>query len=119
MAKKIYKTEDIADMLVKYNGYVFLAAKALGCSAKTIYRRLDEVNYLRETLDEIRGQEIDIAEQKLRQAILNGEPWAISLKLKTQGKDRGYSERTEFASDGKLEIVVTYAESKRNNPDTP
>jgi len=92
-----YTTEAIADALTEAHGYVHVAARKLGCAPKTIYRRLDEVASLREVLDDLRGYELDITEMKLRQAIMDGEPWAISLKLKTQGKDRGYSERTELS----------------------
>ena len=92
-----YTTEMIAQALEQYNGYIFLAAESLGCNHKTIYRRLKDVCWLQEHLEFIRGKEIDITEMALHRAIMDGEPWAISLKLKTQGKDRGYTERAEIA----------------------
>ena len=52
---------------------------------------------------------MDISEQKLRAAVLNGEPWAIALVLKTLGKKRGYVERTEIAGtdDGQpIQVVI-------------
>ena len=42
-----------------------------------------------------RGMMIDVAEIALWKAIQNGEGWAISLALKTIGRERGYTERVE------------------------
>lgn len=111
-AKK-YSTEDIRQALQQMNGYITLAARKLGCEPKTIYRRLKSSASLRETLDEIREQGLDIAEQKLHEAILRGEPWAITLKLKTQGKTRGYTERTELTGQGNEPITFVL---KRHDP---
>lgn len=94
MSRK-FTTKEIERALRSHNGYVYAAARSLGCTPKTIYRRLSKVQYLQDALDEIRGFELDYTELKLHEAIERGERWAIALKLKTQGKDRGYSERTE------------------------
>jgi transcriptional regulator with GAF, ATPase, and Fis domain len=103
--RKKYTNAEIKNALIKTNGYITLAARMLGCEPKTIYRRLDKTEALRQTLKDIREQELDITEQKLHQAILNGEPWAITLKLKTLGKSRGYTERTELTGQGNKPIT--------------
>lgn len=110
-----YKTEDIAQSLREHHGYVHLAAESLGCAAKTIYRRLENVQWLREELDSIRGYELDITELALRRAILAGEGWAIALKLRTQGKDRGYTERHEVT--GREGEPITFV-IKEREPET-
>jgi len=57
---------------------------------------------IREACDNARGELIDISEQKLRAAVMNGEPWAVAMVLKTLGKSRGYVERQEVTgADGK------------------
>jgi hypothetical protein len=44
-------------------------------------------------------------------AILNGEPWAIALALKTLGKSRGYVERAELAGAADAPPVpITFVE---------
>ena len=110
------KTEEMEKALRKHNGYVYLAATSLGCAPKTIYARLKEVGYLRDALDEIRGAELDITEMQLRKAILNGEPWAIALKLKTQGKERGYSERTEVTGSNSepIQFIIKRLDEQDN-----
>ena len=98
--------EQIANALEATNGYVYLAARSLHCAPKTIYLRLKKSPALKQRLDDIRGEELDLTEQKLRDAILRGEAWAITLKLKTLGKSRGYVERQEVtgADGGKVQI---------------
>ena len=107
-----FTTERIAQALKEHHGYVHLAADSLNCAPKTIYRRLKSVKWLAEELENIRGHELDIAELALRRAILNGEAWAISLKLKTQGKDRGYTERQELTGRDSEPIQFTIVERK-------
>jgi hypothetical protein len=98
----LYSTKVILEALDKTHGTIYLAAKELGCSAMTIYRRAEKEPKVQETIDNYRGQLVDKAELKLETAVLNGEPWAINLTLKTLGKKRGYVERQEVTGeDGK------------------
>ena len=50
---------------------------------------------------ECRGELVDYGELALRRAVVDGEPWAVGLVLKTLGRDRGYVERTENMVTGK------------------
>jgi hypothetical protein len=88
------------------NGMVYLAARKIGCSAQTIYNRMKSNATIRAACDNARGELIDISEQKLRLAVMNGEPWAVAMVLKTIGKSRGYVERQEVtgADGGKVQI---------------
>ena len=92
---------------------VYIAAQKLGCSPMTIYRRAEKDKKVRETIDNFRGLFIDKAELKLEQAVMNGEPWALTLTLKTLGKQRGYVERQEVTgADGAAhKIEVEYINS--------
>ena len=85
----------------KNGGAVYLAARELGCAPNTIYNRMERVPSIKQAVEDARGEVVDYAEQKLRLAILNGEPWAIAMALKTIGKSRGYVERQEVTgADG-------------------
>lgn len=95
-----YRTEQIATALTECKGMVYVAARRLGCSPNTIKKRLEEVPTLREHLEAEHGLMGDTAELKLFQAIQSGEAWAIQFFLKTQGKGRGYVERTEHTGPG-------------------
>ena len=61
---------------------------------------------IREAVDNARGELIDISEQKLRAAVMSGEPWAVAMVLKTLGKSRGYVERQEVTGAEGGHIVV-------------
>ena len=95
---------------------IYLAALNLGCSPMTIYRRAAKINKVQQTIDDYRGLFIDKAELKLENAVMNGEPWALSLALKTLGKSRGYVERQEVTgADGdSVKITLYIPDNKRD-----
>ena len=109
MAKQKYTQQQIIDALRETKGMVYLAARKLGCAPNTIYNRMAKSATIKQACEDSRGELVDISEQKLRAAVLGGEPWAIALVLKTLGKKRGYVERTEYAGikDEPIEIRVT------------
>lgn len=90
-----YTNAQILDAIKSVNGMVYLAARSIGCDPQTIYNRMNKYPTIRQAVDNARGEVVDIAEQKFRQAITNGEPWAVAMALKTLGKNRGYVERSE------------------------
>ncbi len=113
MTGRRYTIDEIADALKATNGLVSLAAKRLGCAASTIYKRLQKSPTLREVQRQARAELVDLAEAKLRQAILDGQPWAIGLVLKTLGKERGYTERQELAlAGGDVEVELVWRSAK-------
>lgn len=96
-----YKPEDVAAALKAANGFVSVAAEALGCSYSTVHRHITEHDICRQACVDSRCKMLDFTESKLFTAIKNGESWAIALYLKTQGKERGYVERQEHTgADG-------------------
>jgi hypothetical protein len=111
----LYSTADIIKALEKTHGMVYLAAEDLGCAAMTIYRRAEKVQAVQDTINSYRGKLIDKAELKLEQAVLNGEPWAIQITLRTIGKHRGYVERQEVTGADGGAIVVNWDESENND----
>ena len=111
----LYSTANIIKALEKTHGMIYLAAEDLGCAAITIYRRAEKVAAVRETIDSYRGKLIDKAELKLEQAVLNGEPWAIQMTLKTIGKHRGYVERQEVTGADGGAIVVNWDDAENND----
>ena len=98
-------TDRIIEALRETNGLISLAAKRIPCSHSTIYTRAKKVKRVQEVIDECRGELVDYGELALRRAVVNGEPWAVGLVLKTLGRDRGYVERTELEHSGTLMVV--------------
>ena len=95
MATERVPTDRIIQALRETNGLISLAAKRVPCSQTTIYARARAIKAVQRVIDECRGELVDMGELALRKAVLNGEPWAVGLVLKTLGKDRGYTERHE------------------------
>ena len=83
---------------------VYLAARMLGCTPQTIYNRAKRTQSIQDAIDNSRGELVDLAEQKFRAAIMNGEPWAVAMALKTIGKGRGYVERQEVTGNLNLNL---------------
>ena len=102
--------EQIKHALEQAAGNVSYAAKALGVSRSTMYRRINESPTLQEILTDAREELVDIAESALKSAVIDKQGWAVCFALKTQGKARGYVERQErTGKDGEpLKVDVTW-----------
>ena len=101
-----YTDASIVETLRLTKGMVYLAAERLGCDAGTIFKRARKRPAVRAAIDAERGKVVDAAELKLFTGIMNGEPWAVQLCLKTLGRDRGYVERSERDVSGYV-LVLT------------
>ena len=91
-----YKVSDYVTALQQTNGLIFQAAERLGCTPQAIYKAVKRHEEVREALETERGKFVDLGEQKLYEAVMDREPWAVALVLKTLGKHRGYVERQEL-----------------------
>lgn len=81
--------------IIEASGSISGAAKALGLHRSSLWLRIQKDERLERVLHQAREELVDLAESKLKEAIEDGAPWAISLALKTLGKGRGYVERVE------------------------
>lgn len=105
----------VIEALHNTKGAVYLAAKNLHCSHTAIYAYIDkypDVAQIKEYYDE---ETSDIAVLKLREAVLQSEPWAIKYHLSTKGKNRGYVERQEVTGAEGGAIVVNWDDSENND----
>ena len=96
----------VADALRNSNGMVAAAARQLGCDRKVIYRMLEEHPKVREAREEAADYGLDVAQNKLREAVEEGQPWAIQLTLRTLGRGRGFVERQEHARQGDVQTDI-------------
>ena len=95
MINEKLELDKIKKALTDANGFVSVAAKNLNCDTKTIYNYMNRYPELKELLSEIRNKTLDYAESKLLQHIENDNFNALKFFLETQGKQRGYTVRTE------------------------
>ena len=113
MAKQRFTAAQVAAALVSTKGLVYLAAKRLRCEPETVQNYCKRYPSVQAVKEAQRGELVDLAEQKLRESIQNGEAWGITLCLKTIGKDRGYVERQELTGEnnGPLTLRVVYEDA--------
>jgi hypothetical protein len=106
-----YTNEAMILALVETKGMVYLAARRLGCDAKTIRKRMRRSGEVRRTFLALRGEFVDTAELKLYQAVLDGNWRAVRYVLSTLGNRRGYKTNKQLelrgtGPNGEVEIVV-------------
>jgi len=99
MKKEKWTKEQIIAALKEAGGMVYVAARKLGCSARTIYNYRDRYVAVKEAISDERGHFVDTAELGLKRSVLAGNAWAIRFTLETLGKDRGYVKRVEVEND--------------------
>lgn len=94
MGKRL-DNESIIEVLNKAYGNLTAAARSLGVTRKALYNWVERDEELQQAVRDARESIIDIAENKLLQAINSGDMTAIIFTLKTLGKARGYIETKE------------------------
>jgi len=113
--KHKFTVEQIKEAITKAGGFISIACKSLNCTRKTIYNYLDKYPELKEQVADIREHYLDIAEASLIQKVKDGNTPELIFYLKTQGKKRGYTEKSDLdiTSDGKsiseikIEVIDT------------
>lgn len=99
-------TEDKKGAFVKAfaqsRGIIAPACKAVSINRTTYYDWMERDPAFAESVEAIRQEQIDTVESALLNKIEGGDTTAVIFYLKTKGKERGYSERTELTGrDGK------------------
>ena len=105
MNKDRYTQRQVIDAIVQAKGIKAAAAQALGCSRQTVTNYIDRYPAVKAAYDEAVQSTIDLAQSKLI-VLVEREEWpAIRFLLVTLGKDRGFTERTEFQAVGNLDAL--------------
>ena len=71
------------------------ASEAIGINRRTFSRWCKADPDFAALVDEVKEEQIDLAESELRKLVKSGNITAVIFTLKTIGKKRGYIERTE------------------------
>lgn len=90
-----HTVEEYATALREARGLVTHAAARLGVSRQAVTQRMAKHPTLQQAREEARQAMIDHAEDALFASVAERESWAVLFYLKTQGRERGYVERTE------------------------
>lgn len=105
----------VEKQLREKRGNIAAVARALGSTRQTVYDKIKKYPKLQATLKETRETMLDNAETTLYDEALNGNITALIFFLKTQGKSRGYTERTEVQHDGGLKITMDWGDNANDN----
>lgn len=84
------------DALMNCHGNILRAAMVLKVTRRALYDFIERNPELNDVRTAARESLLDVAEDQLASHIQQGEIRAITFYLKTQGKDRGYTERQEI-----------------------
>jgi hypothetical protein len=110
-ARRRFTRAQVVEALRNAAGIYSGAAQMLGCAPNTIANYVDRSPKLQKLVREIQEQHLDLAETKLLTHLRDGNLKAVIFYLKTKGKVRGYSERTEVTGPNgrplSLELDVT------------
>lgn len=109
----------VREAIKNSKGILTVVAQKCGVTRNAVYVYIENHPELKPDLQNERESMTDFTEGKFFQAINNNENWAISLYLKTLGKNRGYVERQEIVSNvnnddlKRLQGIVTEVEQER------
>lgn len=104
MAVKQFTTEQMIEAITKAEGFLYPAAKLLGCSTKTVERYIAEYPTVAAARYEAKYRRDDFVESQMMKRIKEGSDTMMIFYAKTQMKHRGYIERLETAN---LNIDIT------------
>ena len=113
-----YKAQQFIDAIPGSGGIISVIAQRVGCAWHTAQKYIQEYATVADAYaDETEGI-IDLAESTVLKAIKGGDVSAAKWYLTTKGKDRGYTERREYAgADGDaLTIRVVYGDDGTEGP---
>ncbi len=99
----------VADAIIACDGYIMKAAIRLKISYAKIHKIIQKNVKLKTLITDAKEAMLDMAESKLRDAILAGDKVAIIFFLKTQGKFRGWREEGGYEdAEGSKPVSFAY-----------
>jgi hypothetical protein len=102
--------------LKKHKGLVYLACQELKITKVTFYDYVRRWPSIREVQIEAKELRVDRAERKLDTLVNKGEFQAVRFTLATQGKERGYVERSEVRHGGNAVVTPSIIVNILNRP---
>jgi len=108
------KKNDVSNSIAKYKGNISAIARAHGKTRTWIYEFIRDRG-LWPMVEEARESMTDNVESALYKQALSGNTTAMIFYLKTQGKSRGYVEKTQQENSGETKIIIEYADDWRED----
>ena len=99
------RKQQILDLYSKKACNVSAVCSVVGITRKTFYDYINSDEEFKELIEEAREALLDNAESILQKKILSEDTTSLIFFLKTRGKSRGYTERTEIEDLTKREPI--------------
>lgn len=103
---KPLKLEKVQKVLAANHGNISAAARPLGVSRRCLYDWESKHPELKAIRSEASDTLVDLAEEKIQQAVERGEPLAVKLVLTRQGRGRGWGLSLDVGLHGEPTGVV-------------
>jgi hypothetical protein len=100
MKKAGLTAKEVEAKLQELCGNMAAVARYFGVTRQAVWDFVHRRARLQQVAADIREGMKDHAESSLYAAVLRGEAWAVCFFLKTQARDRGYTERQEHHHSG-------------------
>jgi hypothetical protein len=97
MKKAGLNAKEVEGKLIELSGNMAAVARHFGVTRQAVWDFVHRRAELQQVAMDIREGMKDHAESALYNAALAGEAWAVCFFLKTQARDRGYTERPDEA----------------------
>src|SRR5262245_37198058 len=104
LAVGVLNAKDVEAKLRELHGNMAAVGRTFGVSRAAVFDFVKKRPGLRRVVHDCRESMKDLAESALYRAVIAGEAWAVTFFLKTQGRDRGYSERHECEHSGTTRV---------------
>ncbi len=90
-----HRKEMLLKVMIENLGNVTKSCEVLNIDRGTFYNYYNNDNEFKQQIDDIKNITLDFVESKLLKKVKDEDITAIIFYLKTQGKKRGYIEKTE------------------------
>jgi len=106
-SKKVMQNrkKQILELYPKKACNVSAVCSAVGITRKTFYDYVNSDSDFKESIEESKEALLDNAESVLQKKIMGEDTISLIFFLKTKGRGRGYTERTEFEDVSKREPI--------------
>jgi hypothetical protein len=108
------KAEQVIKRIKEVNGNLAAVARSMGIARMTLYRYMEAHPTIKAALDDARETMLDNAESVLYKKVLDGSTQELLFFLRTQGKSRGYTEKSEVKHSGHIDVSELSDDELRN-----
>lgn len=99
------RKQKMLEALASSRGIIHPACEVAGIARCTFHRWMNEDAEFASAVDALREIQVDHVESALMNKIDEGDVTSIIFYLKTRGRSRGYSERTEVTGAGGRDLI--------------